>query len=62
MFAMMLAVEWPDRAADAAGGKRNLLVRRGPAAAGRLATRQPLCDPAADPATPHASWCRSPLA
>jgi len=38
MFAMMLAVEWPDRAADAAGGKRNLLVRRGPAAAGRLAT------------------------
>ncbi|MGD0475850.1 MAG: prenyltransferase [Candidatus Velthaea sp.] len=37
MFAMMLAVEWPDREADAAGGKRNLLVRLGPAAAGRLA-------------------------
>jgi 1,4-dihydroxy-2-naphthoate octaprenyltransferase len=37
MFAMMIAVEWPDRAADAAGGKRNLLVRWGPAAAGRMA-------------------------
>jgi 1,4-dihydroxy-2-naphthoate octaprenyltransferase len=37
MFAMMLAVEWPDRAADAAGGKRNLLVRRGPAAGARMA-------------------------
>jgi 1,4-dihydroxy-2-naphthoate octaprenyltransferase len=30
MFAMMIAVEWPDRAADAAGAKRNLLVRLGP--------------------------------
>jgi len=29
MFAMMLAVEWPDRAADAATGKRNLVVRLG---------------------------------
>jgi 1,4-dihydroxy-2-naphthoate octaprenyltransferase len=38
MFAMMLAVEWPDRLADAASGKCNLLVIRGPAAAGRLAT------------------------
>jgi 1,4-dihydroxy-2-naphthoate octaprenyltransferase len=37
MFAMMIAVEWPDRAADAAGGKRNLLVRCGPALAGRMA-------------------------
>jgi 1,4-dihydroxy-2-naphthoate octaprenyltransferase len=37
MFAMMIAVEWPDRAADAAGGKRNLLVRFGPAAGARLA-------------------------
>jgi 1,4-dihydroxy-2-naphthoate octaprenyltransferase len=37
MFAMMLAVEWPDREADAAGGKRNLLVRFGPAAAARMA-------------------------
>jgi 1,4-dihydroxy-2-naphthoate octaprenyltransferase len=36
MFAMMIAVEWPDREADAAGDKRNLLVRRGPAVA-RLA-------------------------
>jgi len=30
MFAMMLAVEYPDLAADAAGGKRNLVVRAGP--------------------------------
>jgi 1,4-dihydroxy-2-naphthoate octaprenyltransferase len=37
MFAMMFAVEWPDRAADAAGGKRNLLVRLGPATAARMA-------------------------
>lgn len=37
MFAMMIAVEWPDHAADAAGGKRNLLVRCGPTAAGRIA-------------------------
>jgi 1,4-dihydroxy-2-naphthoate octaprenyltransferase len=37
MFAMMLAVQWPDRAADAAGGKRNLLVRWGARAAGRVA-------------------------
>jgi 1,4-dihydroxy-2-naphthoate octaprenyltransferase len=37
MFAMMIAVEWPDRAADAAGGKRNLIVRFGPAVAARLA-------------------------
>lgn len=32
MFAMMLGVEFPDRAADAATGKRNLLVRFGAAA------------------------------
>jgi 1,4-dihydroxy-2-naphthoate polyprenyltransferase len=38
MFAMMIAVEWPDCAADTAGGKRNLLVRFGPAAAGRIAS------------------------
>jgi 1,4-dihydroxy-2-naphthoate octaprenyltransferase len=37
MFAMMIAVEWPDREADAAGDKRNLIVRYGPAAAARLA-------------------------
>jgi len=37
MFAMMIAVEWPDRLADAAGGKRNLLVRFGPSVAARLA-------------------------
>lgn len=36
MFAMMLAVEFPDAAADAAGGKRNLLVRFGPRTAVRL--------------------------
>ncbi|GAC1299410.1 MAG: prenyltransferase [Vulcanimicrobiaceae bacterium] len=36
MFAMMLAVEYPDLAADAAGGKRNLVVRYGTASAGRL--------------------------
>jgi 1,4-dihydroxy-2-naphthoate octaprenyltransferase len=36
-FAFMLSVEWPDRAADAASGKRNLLVRLGPRAAARLA-------------------------
>ncbi|MGP6158987.1 MAG: NifU family protein [Vulcanimicrobiaceae bacterium] len=29
MFAMMLAVEYPDAAADAASGKRNLIVRLG---------------------------------
>lgn len=33
MFAMMLAVEFPDGAADEAAGKRNLLVRFGPRAA-----------------------------
>jgi len=37
IFAMMIAVEWPDRAADAAAGKRNLVVRLGTLAAGRLA-------------------------
>lgn len=37
MFAMMIAVEWPDRQADARGGKRNLVVRLGPATAARLA-------------------------
>jgi 1,4-dihydroxy-2-naphthoate octaprenyltransferase len=37
MLAMMLAVEWPDRDADAASGKCNLLVRLGPRASGRLA-------------------------
>jgi 1,4-dihydroxy-2-naphthoate octaprenyltransferase len=36
MFAMMLAVEFPDAVADAAAGKRNLLVRYGPRAAARL--------------------------
>lgn len=38
MFAMMLAIEFPDLAADAAGGKRNLVVRIGAARAGRLGT------------------------
>ncbi len=33
MFAMMLAVEFPDLASDAAGGKRNLVVRVGRARA-----------------------------
>jgi 1,4-dihydroxy-2-naphthoate octaprenyltransferase len=33
MFAMMLAVEYPDLAADAAGGKANLVVRLGAGAA-----------------------------
>ncbi len=37
MFAMMIAVEWPDRRVDAAGGKRNLVVRLGAARAARLA-------------------------
>lgn len=36
MFAMMLAVEFPDIAADAAGGKRNLVVRFGAGAGSRL--------------------------
>jgi 1,4-dihydroxy-2-naphthoate octaprenyltransferase len=30
IFAMMLAVEYPDLASDAVGGKRNLVVRAGP--------------------------------
>jgi 1,4-dihydroxy-2-naphthoate octaprenyltransferase len=38
MFAMMIAVEWPDRAADAAAGKRNLVVRLGSPGAAYLAT------------------------
>jgi len=33
MFAMMLAVEFPDLASDTVGGKRNLVVRFGPARA-----------------------------
>jgi 1,4-dihydroxy-2-naphthoate octaprenyltransferase len=37
MFVMMLAVEVPDRAADTAAGKRNLVVRLGQPAAARLA-------------------------
>jgi 1,4-dihydroxy-2-naphthoate polyprenyltransferase len=37
MFAMMLAVEYPDVAADAAAGKRNLVVRLGEAEAKPLA-------------------------
>jgi 1,4-dihydroxy-2-naphthoate octaprenyltransferase len=37
MLAMMLAVEFPDAAADAASGKRNLVVRLGPDRAARLA-------------------------
>ena len=36
MFAMMLAVEFPDRSADIAGGKRNLVVRLGAQGATRL--------------------------
>ncbi len=36
MFALMIAVEWPDRAADAAGGKRNLVVRFGSRTGARL--------------------------
>jgi 1,4-dihydroxy-2-naphthoate octaprenyltransferase len=36
MFAMMIAVEWPDREADTACAKRNLIVRFGSTAAGRL--------------------------
>jgi len=37
MFAMMLAVEYPDLAADTATGKRNLVVRMGVAASKALA-------------------------
>lgn len=37
MLAMMIAVEWPDRAADAAGDKRNLIVRFGSPAMARFA-------------------------
>ncbi len=37
MFAMMIAVEWPDRDADAQTDKRNLIVRLGPRRAGDLA-------------------------
>lgn len=36
MFAMMLAVEFPDIEVDAASGKRNLVVRLGPRRAGRI--------------------------
>ena len=36
MFAMMLAVEYPDLVADAAGGKRNLVIRFGTTSAARL--------------------------
>lgn len=36
MLAMMLAVEYPDLASDAVGGKRNLVVRLGPRAAAKL--------------------------
>jgi 1,4-dihydroxy-2-naphthoate octaprenyltransferase len=35
-FAMLLAIEFPDAAGDAAGGKRTLVVRRGAAFAARL--------------------------
>ena len=35
-FAMLLAIEFPDAAGDAAVGKRTLVVRLGPAIAGRL--------------------------
>lgn len=35
-FAMLLAIEFPDAAGDAAVGKRTLVVRRGPAWAARL--------------------------
>lgn len=35
-FAMLLAIEFPDAAGDAAAGKRTLVVRMGPAAAARL--------------------------
>ena len=38
MFAMMIAVEWPDRNADIRAGKRNLLVRLGPIPAANIAT------------------------
>jgi 1,4-dihydroxy-2-naphthoate octaprenyltransferase len=37
LFAMLLAVEWPDRAADVAGGKANLVVRLGLGGAGQVA-------------------------
>jgi 1,4-dihydroxy-2-naphthoate octaprenyltransferase len=37
MFALMLAVEWPDYSADVAGAKTNLVVRLGLPAAARLA-------------------------
>ena len=36
MFAMMLAVEFPDLLSDATGGKRNLVVRAGPRRARRF--------------------------
>ncbi|HWT05561.1 MAG TPA: prenyltransferase, partial [Xanthomonadales bacterium] len=38
MFAMMLCVELPDAGADRAAGKRNLVVRLGPARAWQLIT------------------------
>ncbi len=38
MFAMMIAVEWPDRSADRLTGKRNLVVRFGTLRTARLAT------------------------
>lgn len=37
MLAMMIAVEWPDRRADASAGKHNIVVRFGVRGAGRLA-------------------------
>jgi 1,4-dihydroxy-2-naphthoate octaprenyltransferase len=37
VFAMMLAVQWPDVEADRLAGKHNLLVRYGPEPMGRLA-------------------------
>jgi 1,4-dihydroxy-2-naphthoate octaprenyltransferase len=37
MFVMMIAVEWPDREADAAADKRNLIIRLGSGSAARLA-------------------------
>jgi 1,4-dihydroxy-2-naphthoate octaprenyltransferase len=64
MFAMMIAVEWPDQAADAAGGKRNLVVRFGSAAAARLAAGGALLIlPAlAAPIGRGAPWCSAAFA
>ena len=59
MLAMMLAVEIPDRRLDVAAGKRNLVVRLGRRAAGRLGG---LAVAATFAAVPLAVWSGVPLA